>query len=237
MVLFVIAQLITLASALNLPSQLNNDEQSQVLESIGLGTSTKFLSQSYPFGGYQGFEISLAMESVPTGRLSQLGTGTPKQSALLYPSLSVGKGLFNNSEIAFSLTPQTPATGLSRYGVSFRWSFYQTQFLPLNFSFVAHGSSANFQNQLITRNVGGDLLIGLTLNQFSIFTGTGWISSAGIFTGGANGLTLSQIQEGAKVDSAHFLLGLTYNFEPLFLGFSFDHFQESTYNLKIGLFF
>ncbi len=236
MILFLIAQLITVASALNLPSQLNGAEQSQVLESIGLGTSTKFLSQAYPFGGYQGLEVSIGVESVSTELLAQLGTGAQNQSDLLYPNLSVGKGLFNNSEIIFNLTPQTPAAGLSRFGLSFRWSFYQTQFIPLNFSFVAHGSSANFQDRLTTRNVGGDLLIGLTLKQLSIFTGAGWISSAGLFTGGVNGLTLSQSQEGAKVDSAHFLLGLTYNFDPFFLGVSVDHYQESTYNLKIGLF-
>lgn len=236
MILFLVAHLITFTAALNLPSQLNGDEQSQVLESIGLGTSTKFLSQAYSFGGHQGFELSLNVESVSTERLAQLGTRVQEASALLYPSLSVGKGLFNNSEIFFNLTPKTPAAGLSRYGLSFRWSFYQTQFLPLNFSFVAHGSSANIQNQLTTRNVGGDLVIGLTLNQLSIFTGAGWLSSAGLFTGGANGLTLSQRPEGAKVDSDHFLLGLTYKFEPFFLGASVDHYQESTYNLKIGLF-
>ncbi|MEM7647334.1 MAG: hypothetical protein AAF203_10525, partial [Pseudomonadota bacterium] len=101
----------------------------------------------------------------------------------------------------------------------------------------AHFNSTNIQNKIVTRNLGLDAMIGMTLNDFSFFLGGGWANSAGTFTGGSSGITASQRQESAKVDSSHFMFGGTYNFDPIFVGVSIDRYQDEVYSIKSGILF
>lgn len=228
--------LISLSWALELPRQISSEEQTEVLRTLGLSSSQKFLSQAYPLGGYQGFEVGLSFESVSLDSVRGLGNGT-NSTSLLIPNLSLGKGLYNDLEIFFQLSPQMEASGFGRYGGSLRWSFFESKFLPLTISVVGHGSSSQFRNQLTTRNVGFDLLFGLSFDQFSFFAGGGWASSAGVFYGGPDGLTLSGAQERHKVDHSHITLGGTYHFRPLYVGLSVDRYIETAYSAKLGFIF
>jgi hypothetical protein len=224
--------------AFELPRLMTPLEQTQTLEVVGLGSSTKFLNQAYPLGGHSGLEVGLTTEFIPTHRLKNMGqSSTAPSGLLLYPSLNVSKGIYSNSEINLNFSPYTSATQFSRYGVSFRWGFYQGEYYPISLSVVAHASSANISNQLITRNVGGDLMLGITRQNFSLSMGAGWASTAGRFSGGSDGLTISQMMQGQKVDHGHLFLGGTYHFEPLYVGLAVDRYLEEVYSFKVGVIF
>lgn len=225
------------ANALEIPTALNGDDQTRVLEVLGLGTSTKFLSNAYPLGGYSGLEVSISVESLDTTEIAVLGNQTTTTDRVLYPTVTIGKGLYNNSDLFLHFMPANETSGIAKYGASLRWSFYEFLFLPINLSVVGHFSSANLKNKIITRNFGTDIMLGLSLNDFSFFFGTGWANSAGQFTGGTNGVTSSLQRETSKVESSHFMIGGTYSWDPVFIGFSIDRYKDEVFSFKSGFLF
>ena len=235
--LSLIALFFSASFGLEIPTQLTTDDQARVLEIVGLGSTSKFLSNAYPLGGYHGLEVSLSFEAIDTSEISNLGNLTNDKSTLYYPSITVGKGIYNDSDIFVHFMPPSKTQEIAKFGASFRWGFYQALFLPLNFSLVAHADMSNIKNKITTKNLGADLLMGMTLSQFSFFLGGGWVNSSGSFIGGASGVTASNNKETQKVESSHFMLGSTYNFEPLFIGFSIDRYTEAVYSIKTGFLF
>jgi hypothetical protein len=236
-VLKLLTLLIACGWGLEVPKGLNVTDQERVLEVVGLGVNSRFLSKAYPLGGYSGLEVSLGVDSVETSDLSQLGTSTNQPDSFVFPTITVGKGIYNNSDIYFHFVPPSKTVEIAKFGVSLRWSFYQALFLPINFSVVVNADTARIKQQLSTRNIGTDLVMGLTLAEFSFYLGGGYVTSRGDFVGGINGLTASQQTETRQAESHHFMFGATYNFEPFFLGVSLNRYVTSVYSLKTGLFF
>ncbi len=223
--------------ALEIPTGLSRPDQARAMEVVGLGTSSKFLSNAYPLGGYSGLEVSLTMESLNTSDLSQLGNTTSADKEFLYPNITVGKGIYNDSDLFLHFTPPTKTQEMTKFGASYRWGFYQALFLPLNFSLVLNADMANIKNQFTTKNIGADLLIGMNVSEFSFFIGGGYANSSGQFSGGIAGVTASQASESQKVESSHFTFGGLYNFDPFFAGLAINRYVESVYSLKVGLLF
>lgn len=217
-----------------LPTSLDKTERKRTLEVLGLGTSTKFLSNAYPLGGYSGLEVSLSIESINIQEISKFGSGSKNANEVFYPKFTIGKGIYNNSDIFIHFIPFNETTGLSEFGLSLRWSFYQADFFPLNFSILAHASSSNVNNQIIMRNLGSDLMMSMLVSNFSFFFGAGVVNSTGDFL---KTHTLNNINEQEHVSSGHFQVGLSYNFEPIFIGASIDRYMDTVYNLKVGALF
>lgn len=237
MVLTLISFFFPMALSLELPTALSAKDQQRALEIVGLSTSAKTLSKAYPLGGYSGLELSLSLEAINTKEIAKLGSTNEESKNEYYPTLTVGKGIYNNSDVFFHFIPVSRTSGISRYGLSFRYSFYQAAFLPINLAVVSHASSTNLSNQMVTRNLGFDLLAGMTLSQFSFYFGAGWANSSGAFTGGISGVTLSGHNEKQKVESSHFVFGGTYNFDPFFIGLAIDRYTDVVYSFKSGLLF
>ena len=211
---------------------MNQTERKRTVELLGLGTSTKFLSNAYPLGGYSGLEVSLSIENINVQEITQFGSGSNSDPSVYYPKLTIGKGIYNNSDIFFHFIPFNQTTGLSEYGLSFRWSFYQADFLPLNFSIHAHANNSNINNQVITRNLGADLMIGMLVDDFSFFIGAGLVKSTGDFL---NTQTNPATNDRERVSSSHFQVGLSYNFNPFFIGISLDRYVDAVSQLKVGV--
>lgn len=223
--------------ALEIPQGMDAADQQKALEVLGLGASSQFLSNSYPLGGYSGLEVSLSMAAIETSEIASLGTGADQSSNLYFPEITIGKGIYNDSDIFIHFMPPSKTQEISKFGASFRWGFYQALFLPLSFSFVFHADTMNIKNKISSKNLGADLLMGMTLSQFSFFLGGGYANASGSFVGGTSGVTASDNTEEQKVDSAHFMFGATYNFEPFFVGASINRFAGSVYTLKTGFLF
>lgn len=223
--------------ALELPQNMSSNDQLRALEILGLGTSSKFLSNAYSLGGYSGLEVSLSTEWIDTSEMAQLGTSTSPTQQVLLPTLTIGKGLYNNSDLFIHFSPPSPSQDINRFATSFRWGFYQSLFLPISFSAVVHGGISSVKSKISTKTLGGDLLMGVTLSQLSLFLGGGYVRSSGNFTGGSSGLTLSNNTEYQKIESSHMMFGATYDFEPFFIGASLDRYVDLVYSMKIGFLF
>lgn len=235
--LFLLSFLIGFSHAFDLPTQMTNNEQKRVLNLVGLGASTKFLSNVYPLGGYSGFEASLSMEAIDTAEIASFGNQTSQTETLYMPSITLGKGIYNDSDIFIHFVPPSQSQDITRFGASFRWGFYQFLFLPINLSAVIHTSLVTLSKDLSATNLGADLLMGMNFGQLSFILGGGWANSSGRFTGGINGVTASLNNENHKIESAHFTFGATYNFEPFFIGAAVDRYDSMVYSLKSGFLF
>jgi hypothetical protein len=234
---FILSLILSLAWGIEIPNQLTGSDQVKMLNIIGLGAQPKVLSNAYPLGGYSGLELSLTLEAINTREIAQLGSGAPQTETFYYPSLTVGKGLYNSGDIFIHFTPPRKTQELTKFGASYRWNFYQALFLPLNFSLVLHGGLSNLKNKLVTRNLGGDLVLGLMIQEFSFSIGGGYANSSGQFTGGVNGVTTSNNEEHRKVESSHFMIGASYNFKPFFIGVAVDRYETTVYSVKSGVLF
>lgn len=234
---FLLSLIASLLFAFEIPSQLDATDQSTLLKTVGLGTNTKFLSNAYPLGGHSGLEASISVESLDTNEVSNLGSTVPGGENLVYPNITIGKGIFNDSDIFLQFMPPQRNKKLTRFGASYRWTFYKNKYFPINLAAIVNLSTANFKNKLTTRNVGGDLMAGVTLSDFSFYLGGGYYNSSGLFKGGASGVTSSNLTEYRKVGSPHYFLGGTYNFEPMFVAAGMDRYVDTVFTLKSGFIF
>ena len=94
---------LSMSFGLEIPSQLTSADEIRTLEIIGLGTTSKFLSNAYPLGGYSGLEVSLSVETMDTKEIASLGSTAAETPTVYYPTITIGKGIYNNSDIFFDM--------------------------------------------------------------------------------------------------------------------------------------
>lgn len=231
------------AIALDLPTGLNHESRVEVIRLVGLGTSSKILSNPFPLGGYPGLEIGLSLELVNVADLSRLGDGTNKdEREFRVPSISFGKGLYKSVDIFFHFVPFSEDSKMSEYGGLARWSFYQARFLPINLSVLLHGNIFNMRDSLITETIGSELIAGISVNSFSLYFGGGFLSSSAQFTAhGPDGIVVSTDPPTSRgtveelVREGHSVVGITLHLFDLFFAAQIDRYREPVYSLKLGL--
>lgn len=244
--LLLIALLIFLTPAMilakvRIPEDLNGDDQKKVLGILGLGTNSKILTDPYPLGGYAGFELGVEYHTISVTRLAKTGDqfasqggSSRKQDFFSYPTITLGKGLYNNLDIFLHFMPFSEGTGISEYGGALRWGAYQMAYYPISFAVIINGNSTNINDLIITKNYGVDLTVGITTQNLFIYTGAGWTKSTGEFVGGANGITTSQDTEQVSVQSYHSMMGAGFRVSDFFLVLQADVYYDPTYSAKIG---
>ncbi len=220
--------------ALNLPTGLTPEDQAKVLEILGLGTSSKILSDPYPLGGYSGVEVGLSVERIPVSDLGRLGNKAESQEFFTYPKIFLGKGLFYDLDVFLHFIPFNEGTGLSEFGGMLRWGFFQSDNIPANISIVIHGNSSNLSNQFTSTSIGADLITGINVSYFSIYTGVGLIEVDGRFVGGVNGVTSSGSEENTKISRLHTLIGFTLQYKPYFIAVQIDQYDTTVVSTKLG---
>lgn len=226
---------LNLFAKVEIPTNLSLEERIKVLEILGPGTSSKILTNPYPLGGFAGFEAGIQVDSIPVDDLANFGNTTEEQDHFMYPIISVGKGVYKNVDLFVHFIPSSEGTGISEYGGIVRWGFYQMAYLPVSFSINVSASSANINNQLITKNFGYDLVAGITAQNIYFYGGVGQLQSSGTFTGnGEDDVTDSAQNEEHKITEGHYLAGLGFTFESVFLTGQMDYHVQPTYSLKIG---
>lgn len=223
-------------AALQIPLNLTEDDRETAVKIIGLGTGAKILTDPYPMGGYSGFEFGVSIESLPTDDISRLGAGLPSpQQEVIYPKLTIGKGVYNDIDLFLHFTPFRQHDDLSSYGGMARWGFYQGRFLPVSASLLLHASNGNVTNLLTTRTYGFDLITGITVNQLSLFAGGGWAQSHGTFVGGANGVA-GGFRETTRVSGLHTVVGANIRlFDTLFVAMQIDRAEVPVISGKLGV--
>ncbi|MES2963542.1 MAG: hypothetical protein V4760_06600 [Bdellovibrionota bacterium] len=225
------------SAAILIPTGLTATDRIEALKIIGMGTSTKLLSDPYPLGGYDGLELGLSFESLPTDDLGRLGNrlAAPQQD-VSYPKLTIGKGLYNNLDMFIQFTPYTRQDELSQFGGIMRWGFYQAQFQPLSASILLHMNNGNVGNALTTRTYGVDLVGGMNVRNVALFGGVGFIESTGTFAGGAAGVTSSGSMESESVTGYHTVYGANIRIlEKGFLALQIDRYSVPVFSGKLGV--
>lgn len=253
--LCILLLLVRPALSLEIPKGLSASDRQEVVETLGLGAAPKMLTNPYPLGGFSGFEIGYSVEFINIRDVNHLGcavgspgcanTHVPDDDEFTFSRITIGKGLFHDVDIFFSFAPPIGGTNISDYGGSLRWAFYQAEFLPLTFSAVLNANRMNIQDEFINQNIGGEIIIGMTVDNFAVYIGGGEVFAQGTFlmTDTANGtvsppnppnpISTNTVVE--NVSEIHAVVGFSAKFENLFAAAELDHYRDSVYSMKLGM--
>ncbi|MGE4133425.1 MAG: hypothetical protein AB7F86_17415 [Bdellovibrionales bacterium] len=249
-----------LVRAFEIPKGLTSADRSEVIRTIGLNSAPKALSNPYPLGGYSGFELGYSVEFINVRDIRRIGC-TPGSTGCAnttltdttewrYSRFTIGKGLYHDLDIFFSFIPPMGNVRTSDYGGQVRWSFFQAEFLPVNLSVSGYFNQLNFNDTFMNRNIGGDLLVGVNVNNFALYFGGGWMSARGTFIGkdvnnscaedctvdtsddalNTNSRTVSQ-----EISNSHTVVGFSLHYQNLFAAAQVDRYTDAVYSLKVGL--
>lgn len=231
---YFIALLPSADAEFGLTSNLTQTNREQILKILGLGTSGKNISTPIGLGTDHGLEISLANEFVNTEKISQFLTDSESQNTLYYPKISIGKGIYERTDLFIHFIPYTATLGLSEYGGTVRYNFFRPKDSILSASAVISLNSSNFNNQLTTRTLSGDLSLGMNWKHFAVFSSFGLVRSSGTFTGGSQGTTDTLLNQTESVSNFHFSVGALARYNIYFVSAALDHYTEPVYSLKMG---
>lgn len=217
-----------------LPTNLTSAEQEDFLHLFGVQTTAKLLTNPYPLGGYDGFDIGVSITSVS---LKDFDTTNLKSEKLPYASFSIAKGLFNDVDIYFNFVPPLRQNNISNYSVLVKWSFNEGMFLPVVWSLSAHTGATNAADQFTSKSTGFELSGGYSFNRLSIYGGVGFVTSAGRFIGNKNGVnfTLSGADETNALSSNHLFIGGFYQVRRYYAAFQIDQYNELITTSKVGI--
>ncbi len=218
-------------AGLRLPTQLTQSDRQQVLETLGYGTSTKFISNPFPLGGYDGLEVGLSIETIDTADLGVLGSTSNIQEDLNFPRLMVGKGLFENLDIYGHFSPLSQASQVSSHGALVRWGFLQASFMPASLNLVMSVDSTNVINQISLQNFSSTLYLGFKMSVFSILFGAGYIKSFGKFS---SAITDSLIEDTMSVSGPRTSISLSLDIDSFFVGISVDRMSSTYFSGRLG---
>lgn len=221
-------------AGIQLPGALDSKARSAAIESLAYGSSSKLLSNPYPLGGYSGYELSLTSEFLPLGDVGKLGDKRGSSTDYAYYSLVLGKGLYQNFDVFFHFTPFPDPQGLTNFGGQLRWTYWESNYLPVSIGSVVHASISNIASLVNTRTTGADLIATIFSRDFVVFLGVGTARALGTFTGGAGGITDDQSAATVDLQQMHYVLGTSIQFGEFFVGLEMDRFAFSSYSAKVG---
>ncbi len=247
--------------AIQIPKGLSDADREEIVQTIGLGTAPKMLTNPYPLGGYSGFEIGYSVEFINVRDINRLGcqvgsAGCANKSIsddneFKFSRISIGKGLYHDIDVFFSFAPPIAGSNIFDYGGAVRWAFYQAEFLPITFSAIAHANRMNVQDDFINQNIGLELMLGINVDNFSLYFGGGQIWAKGTFLvqtnktdpsdGTGNG-TVSPNDPAANAEGTvneyasgmHTVVGFSMQYQNLFSAAEIDHYTDSVYSIKVG---
>jgi hypothetical protein len=217
--------------AIAFPQGLTDGEQELVLQILGFPTSFQPVDNPYPLGGYSGLEMGVAFENVPTSDVGYLGKRASIDRNLIFPRLTLGKGIFANTDLFFSFMPYNESTGVGIFSGGLRWGFYQATFVPANFSLIVSATNTNFGNLFISQTEGVDLVSGVNMNLFSFYVGAGTLYGQGQFD---SSITFDNSSTNKVGRTFHTMIGVNFALAEFFSALEVDNYNTTTTSLKIG---
>lgn len=219
------------AFALKIPQSLSSNDRSKIVSQLGAALSLKTLGGSYSLGGYTGFEFGVVSQIAPTAFLSQLGSGAPQEQNLVFNSVSIGKGLFNNFDFHFVFSPWSGASDVNSYGSQVSWSFAEAKTLPAHFAAQVSANSIRFLDSLYVTNVSYDLIFGIYFQNFNVFSGFGLVRGWGAFEKKLN--SSNQLEEVIS-ETVQSSVGVNYKLQNYFASLQVNRVTESSIQAQIG---
>lgn len=243
------------AFGVSIPKGLSVSDQEDVVKILGLGTSVKMASNPYPLGGYSGFELGLDINFINVDQLTRLGcepgssgcanTSRSEAQEFSYTKLTLGKGFYGDVDLFFSFSPLLKDGNFSDFGGLFRWTFYEARLLPIHMVAVVSGNHVNFKNEFASKNVATDLLVGINVEDISVYFGGGRVRSEGRFISGS-GSNATVPSDSTSVNAAtktaskvvyrfHTIVGASLELKPLFIAGEINRYEDSVYTIKAGV--
>jgi len=217
--------------ALSIPTDLSDGEQQSILQILGFGTSFRPVDNPYPMGGYAGFELGLAVESVPTEDIGYYGSKAAVDRDVVYPRVTVGKGIFDSVDLFFSFLPLSENEGVGIYSGALRWGFFQATFVPAVFSVLFSATNTNVNTVFVSQTEGADLVAGVNVDPFSFYVGAGYLYGQGQFD---SSLTIDGTQTNQISQTMHTMIGVNLAISEMFASLEIDTYTTTTASLKIG---
>jgi hypothetical protein len=244
--LFVLSVFSLNSFAFDIPKGLSAADRREVIRTVGMNSATKILSNPYPLGGYSGFEIGYSLEFINVRDVSRLGsTSSSNDSEWRISRLTLAKGLYHDVDMSISFSPPSGGMRATDFGGALRWSFYQAEFLPINLSAVVNFNQMNFSDKFMNRNFGGDMIVGVNVDNFALYFGGGLVEAHGTFIGGTGddatvppgdpGLSGQEHTVVDKIQETHTVVGISLHYENLFAAAQVDRYVDAVYSLKVGL--
>lgn len=241
--------------ALDIPSHLSQADRRDVVRTLGMNLSPKLLGNPYPLGGYAGFEASLSLEFVDITELATLGcepgtSGCPNQTRsdekeLRYSRITLGKGLFHDLDMFVHFIPPQGGLRLSDFAGSLRWSFLEATFAPINVSLLTYINQVDFGGSFSSQTIGSEVIAGITVDNFSLYFGGGFLKAKGKFIGGTGTDSLLDPTDPTinadtntateRVDGTHSVFGASLQISTLFVAAQIDRYRDPVFSTKIGL--
>jgi len=222
--------------AIELPKGLTQIEREKIVKQLGIPTSTKFLSNPYPLGGYIGLEFGVSYQVINTDEISLLGQqALSNDKTLSMLELNVGKGLYNDVDIFFHFAPFDQQEKITSYGGLLKWGFYEAKFLPINFSLLFLGSIFHVSDSFVNQTLGVELMTGVNVDNLAIYFGLGQLLGEGQFMGGANGVVDDQLTTKEQGKISHLFVGLNFDISNFFISAQMDRYTDPTFSAKLGL--
>tara|TARA_B110001454_G_scaffold219111_1_gene250077 strand:- start:86342 stop:87049 length:708 start_codon:yes stop_codon:yes gene_type:complete len=221
-------------ASLKLPNGLDSEKRKSMMKTIGFVGTTKYVSNGYMLGGFDGFEISSQLESVAFSSVNSLSATAIDQQNQILTRFGVAKGFYHDIEISFQFIPFFLQTEMSGYSGSLKYTFYEDQGMPLTIDVLVHGGGINFGNLLGVQSTGMDFVINYFMKYWSFYGGFGQSRIIGSFIGGNNGLTEDHMTATEDLAQNRVLAGLSYDFQNFQMGLQVERFYEGTAILKIG---
>jgi hypothetical protein len=217
---------------LSIPSGLTDGEQELVLQILGFGTSFRPVDNPYPLGGYSGVEVGLGLSNISTGDIGYFGNKSAVDRNVLYPQVSLGKGIFDSIDLFFNVSPYNENTGIGLYSGAVRWGFFQATFVPACFSLLVHGTHTNFNNLFISQAYGVDLISGVNVDPFSFYVGAGTLYGMAQFD---QSITVDHTKTNHVGRSFHTILGVNIALNEIFLAVEVDSYSSTVATGKVGV--
>lgn len=221
------------------PLNLDKVERQALLSTMGFGTAPKVLSNPYPLGGYEGWEFGASSEFLSLQKVAGLGSApvgqTVSRGEFNFYNLSLSKGIYQNIDTALSFMPSLQGESIAGFGVSLRWTFYESPYIPLALATNIYGGGVNIQSKLSSQTTGIDLLCTMAMDDLALYFGVGQAKVVGVFTGGTGGLTDNGETTKEGLSSSHSLFGLAFQLSKMQIAFQVDRYVDPTYGLKVGL--
>ena len=218
------------STAFVLPSNLDRDGKSLVVDALGFGTLAKVNSNPHPLGGSTGVELGLSQESISSSKLGTIGEDPGASSDYFNSSyITFGKGFYNNWDVFLGFAPFGQQIQSQLYGGLLRWCFWNK---PLyRFSLTFHGSGTNIQNKFFSEGSGMDLVSAVTWRNFDFYLGAGPATVSARFS---PTILVSTENLYSSSSTVRTFTGITYEWGKYFIATEYHRVRESTYALKLG---
>lgn len=134
--------------AARLPQGTNENELSQLVQTLAFGNVTKVMRSAEAYPTFPGFKIAIETTLIPSGNLNEMGDGSASLPKIIpSPRVILSKGIGLNTELSFNLSSQQLIETMASYGLLAKWSFMNEQdFFATSAAFTSFTNLSGFND-------------------------------------------------------------------------------------------